>query len=168
MTKLLAILSASFLLGSASLAVTWDVVNLTVSVKQGGTGEITTTILTSRDYLNFVSSRDGVPRSDLFVGFREDTGVIAVVQISSETVRYNVVSGFGPAGIASNGTNTKFSVSGPAVVSSLNTDFQGYIYDSAKRFRDGSVKSVARLFFGGFENQTIRGIARSTGRKIEL
>jgi hypothetical protein len=112
MLKLLTILFAQFLFVSACFAVTWDIVSLSVSVKQGGTGEIVTSILGSRDYLDFVSSRDAIPRSNLFVGFREDTGEIAVVQISTETVRYNVVSGLGAGGTAANGTNTKFSASG--------------------------------------------------------
>lgn len=168
MYKLLTILFAHLLFASASFAVTWDIVSLSVSVKQGGTGEIVTTILNSRDYLDFVSSRDAIPRSDLFVGFREDSGVIAVVQISTETVRYNIVSGLGTGGTAANGTNTKFTASAPAVVSSLNTDFQGFFYDTSKRFRDGSIKSVSRLFLGGAGNQTLRALARTTGKKMEL
>ncbi len=168
MVKLITLLCTQLLLVMAASAVTWDIVSLSVSVKQGGGGNIVTTNLKSGDYLKFVASRDGIPKNDLFVGFREDTGEIAVVQISTEMIRYNVVSGLVPGGTASNGTNRKFSISGPAVVSSLNTDFQGYIYDSAIRFQNGSVKSVTRLFLGGAGNQTIRGLARSTGKKIEL
>jgi hypothetical protein len=168
MLKLLAFLCSQLLLISGCGAVTWDIVTVSASVKQGGTGNITTTILSARDYLNLVSTTTGTPKSDLFVGFREDNGQLAVVRISDETVLYNIVSGIATAGNASNGTNTKFSIGAQATVSSLNTDFQGFIYDGVTRFPNGSIKQVVRLFIGGAGNQTIKGLARTTGKKIEL
>ncbi|MEO8350613.1 MAG: hypothetical protein ABI680_02710 [Chthoniobacteraceae bacterium] len=159
---------AQLLLASASFAVTWDVVNLSVVVRQGSGGNVETTVLSSRSYLNFVADSTSTPKSDLFVGFREDTGVIAVVKRSDETVLYNIVSGLGAGGTAANGTNTKGFISVAAVISSLNTDFSGFTYDSFKRTSDGSIKKLKRQFVGGTGNQTIIGTARTTGKKIEL
>lgn len=169
MKTLLGIALAGLSLASTSLAVTWDVVRVSIVVKQGSaTGNITTLVLSSRAYLNFVSDDTSTPKSDLFIGFREDTGEIAVVRKSDETVLYRIVSGLGTGGLASNGTGTVQSISVPATISSLNTDFSGFVYDSVRRSGSGSIKSVTRQVMGGFQNQTIKGTCTSTGKKIEL
>ncbi len=168
MRTCIAAVIAQLLLTSASFAVTWNVVKLSVVVRQGSGGDIATTVLSSRSYMNFVSDTTSTPESDLFVGFREDTGVIAVVRRSDETVLYNIVSGLGNGGTASNGSNTKGFISVGAVVSSLNTDFSGFIYDTFKRDSSGSLKKLSRRFIGGSGNQTIIGTARTTGKKIVL
>ena len=150
-------------------AVTWDVVSVSLVVKQGtSTGKLSITTLNSRKYLNFVSARFATPKSDLFVGFREDTGIIAVVRKSDETVLWNVVSGISTNGIASNGTSTTQSIASFAIISSLNTDFQGSAIDAVTRRASGTIKKLNRSVSGGFQNQTIKGSFVSTGKKINL
>jgi hypothetical protein len=170
MKTLLAATVAAILCASTSSAVTWDIVKLSVVVKTGNdTGKITTTVLTDRSYLNFVATDTTTAKNDLFVGFREDTGEVAVVKKSTETVLYNIISGLGAGGTASNGTGTQQSIAVSAVISSLNTDFtNGFVFDGVKRNDSGAVKSVTRLFLGGFQNQTIRGSMITTGKKVEL
>jgi len=159
------------LLTQPAFAVTWKIVSVSVIVKQSSaTGRVTTTLLSSRSYINFVSDRDSIPASDLFVGFRTDTGEIAVVSKSDKTVRQPIVRNlaFGSGGQAENGTQTVQFIAVPASVSSLNTEFNGYIYDSATRASSGSVKSVTRTFVGGFQNQTIKGSCKTTGKQVIL
>jgi hypothetical protein len=107
-------------------------------------------------------------RSDLFVGFREDTGEVAVVRKSNETILRRIVSGLTVQGQASNATSTKQSISGFATVSSLNTDFNGFFLDSVTRSSNGGIKTLSRKILGGLSNQTITGTIKSTGKKITL
>jgi hypothetical protein len=165
----IALILAVLALSCASYGVTWDVVNVSFIVRQGSAvGKITSVALSSRSYLKKVAADTSTPKSDLFVGFREDTGEVAVVRRSDEQVLYKIVSGLGAGGTASNSTGTSQSISVAAVVSSLNTGFDGYIYDTVSRTASGGIKSLTRTMVGGFENQTIIGTCRTTGKKIEL
>lgn len=167
MKRLILLVLVQLMLVSASDAVTWSVVTVSNVVSQSGT-QITATVLSSRKYLDEAARRSGAPLKDLFIGFREDTGEVAVVRISTETIIYNIVSGLGTGGTAANTLGSKGITSLPATVSSLNTDFVGYIYDTFTRKSDGSLKSVSRLLIGGSGNQTIKGTIRSTGKKFIL
>ena len=155
------------LLSSGAQAVTWSVVSVSAVVNQGGP-EVSRTVLSSRTYLARAVTQTGAPLSDLFIGFREDTGQVAVVRISNESIAYNIISGLGAGGSAANALNSKGTTSLPATVSSLNTDFAGYVFDSFARKADGSIKSVNRLFIGGAGTQTIKGTVKTTGKKFNL
>jgi len=169
MKKVLSSTFALLLLATAAPAVTWDLVSLSVVVRQGNpTGNTTATTLNSRKYLNYASARFGVPLADLFVGLREDTGQVSIVQRSTKTVLYNIVSGLATQGVASNATTTTQAIAASATVSSTGTDFTGFVYDSLRRNANGSIRSVSRLMIGGFATQTLRGSCVTTGRKIEL
>jgi hypothetical protein len=168
MKTLISLVSAVLVFVSTASAVTWDVVTVSVVVKQGNAGNIVTTVLNGTKYLNFVSNANATPKSDLFIGLREDTGQISVVKRSTETVLYNIVSGVSVAGNASNGTGTVQSISGPATVSSLNTDFTGFFYEKQKRSASAAIKSVNRQVTGGNGTQTIIGTFVTTGKKIAL
>lgn len=169
MKTLLALASVLLAFTSAAPAVTWSLVTVSVVVKQSSTGgALLVTTLNNRKYLDKVAAQFSIPKDDLFIGFREDTGQISVVQRSTELVRYNIVSGLTAQGTASNGTSTKQSIAVSATVSSLNTDMNGFAVDSVERFPSGNIKSVKRTFVGGAGNQTLKGTATTTGRRIEL
>ncbi len=169
MKYLAALVAASLLFISTSHAVTWHVVTVSVVVNLGGSS-VTKTTLNAHAYLQATSTRFGVPMDDLFIGFRDDTGEIAVVQISTKTVKYFVVTNLNGGGTAKNGTSTSGTSSQNATVSSLNTDFAGYFYDKFTRNDDGSLKRVSRQFMGGDSatSQTIIGTAHTTAKKFEL
>ncbi len=169
MKIILAIVALSFSLMSAASAVTWNVVSVSLVLKQGNAaGNVVTTVLSTRKYLDFVAATTSTPKTDLFVGLREDTGEVAVVKRSTETVLYRIVSGLGSAGLAANSTGTLRISALPATVSSLNTDFSGFIYETQTRNSSGAVRGVNRLCIGGSGNQVIKGSVVTTGRKIVL
>lgn len=167
--KLIAtIVGAFLLLTSASHAVTWRVVSVSVIVNQGG-ASVTKTTLTAKKYIEEAARRFGDTNlKNYFIGFRVDSGVVAVVHIPTETLIYNVVSGLNGGGAAFNGTNTAGTVAQRATVSSLNTDFDGFLYDKFTRNADGSLKGVSRLVIGGTGIQTIIGTIRTTAKTFEL
>ncbi len=168
MKRLLILAFVLLLFSSAAHAVTWRVVSISAVVSQGGPS-ITNTVLTSRSYMALGASRFGVAdKNDVFVGFREDTGQVALVQISTKTVLYSIISGFGTGGTAANALNTKGTVALPATVSSLNTDFSGYVFDSFTRKPTGALSTVTRLFIGGLQTQTFKGTIKITNKKFEL
>lgn len=169
MKTIVAVILAVISLTAPSFAVTWRLVSVSIVVKQGNaSGAVNTFVLSNRSYLNQVSAQFSTPKTDLFVGLREDTGEIAVVRKSDETMLYKIVSGIGTGGVASNNTTTVQFIAAPAVVSSLNVDFSGYIFDSVKRTNTGGVRACKRQLFGGFLNQTIKGTCVTTGRTINL
>jgi hypothetical protein len=168
MKHLISILGAQLLLAIPSFAVTWDVVTISAVVKVGG-GALTTTNLTARSYLNSVAVNSGTAKSDLFVGFREDNGQVAVVRRSDETILFTIVGTPAGGGTASNGSATKAFISaGANVASPSNVVFAGAIYDQVTRSEAGAILSVSRTFSGGNGNQVIKGTIRTTGKKIEL
>jgi hypothetical protein len=161
-------LSIQLLLALSCYAVTWDVVTVSAVVK-AGTGSLTTTKLTTRSYLDSVSVNANTPKSDLFVGFREDNGQVAVVRRSDETVLFTIVTAPGAGGVASNASGTKSFISGGAnIASPSNIIFAGAIYDQVTRSAGGAILNVSRGFSGGTGNQVIKGSIRTTGKKIEL
>lgn len=168
--KTLASLLAVFLaLAASSQAVTWINCTVSIAVQQGGP-TITKTLLSSRTYLAEGAQRFGDPvLKNYFIGFRADTGQVAVVHIPSETVVYNIVSGLNQAGFAANGINTIGTLAGNATVSSLNVDFaNSYFIDKVRRKTDGSVSSVARAVTGGAGNLVVTGTIRASGKRYEL
>jgi hypothetical protein len=168
MKKLFSILGAQLLLAVSSYAVTWDVVTVSAVVKIGA-GSVTTTKLTARDYLETVSVNSGTPKEDLFVGFREDNGQVAVVRRSDETILFTIVGAPAGGGNASNSSGTRSFISaGANIASPSNVVFAGSIYDQVKRSEGGAIISVNRGFSGGTGNQVIKGTIRTTGRKIVL
>jgi len=168
MKKLFSVLGAQLLLAVSSNAVTWDVVTLSAVVKIG-TGTIETTKLTARSYLESVAVNSGTPKEDLFVGFREDNGQVAVVRRSDETILFTIVGAPAGGGNASNSSGTKAFISaGANIASPSNVVFAGSIYDQVKRSESGDIISVNRSFSGGNANQVIKGTIHTTGRKIVL
>lgn len=167
--KMIAALAAVYMLiTSVSQAVTWRVVTVAIVVNQGG-ASVTKTTLNAKKYLEEGARRNGDPDlKNYFIGFRTDTGVVAVVHIPSETVVYNVVSNLTGGGTAANGINTLGTVAQNATISSLNTDMTGFFYDKFTRNTDGSLKTVSRLVMAGSGNQTITGSIRLTAKKFEL
>ena len=168
MKTLLTIVSLQWLVSLSSFAVTWDVVTVSAVVK-AGTGSLATTKLTTRSYLDSVAVNSGTPKSDLFVGFREDNGQVAVVRRSDETVLFTIVTAPGAGGVASNASNTKSFISGGAnIASPSNIVFAGAIYEQVTRSAGGAILTISRSFSGGTGNQVIKGSVRTTGKKVEL
>lgn len=168
MRSFAALAVAIMMLASTSEAVTWRVVTASVVVNQGGAA-VTKTTLSSKKYIEEGARRFGDPNlKNYFIGFRTDTGVIAVVHIPSETVVYNVVSGLTTQGTAANAANTIGTVAGNATVSSLNTDFNGFFFDKFTRKTTGALNAVARVVHGGSGTQTLIGTFRLSAKTFEL
>jgi hypothetical protein len=169
MKHLASLLAVFFLLVASSQAVTWINVSASVYVLQGGP-TVTKTTLTARKYIEEGARRFGDPvLKNYFLGFRVDTGTIAVVHIPTETIAYNVISGVTAAGSAANGTGTTATIAGNAVVSSLNVDFNNsYFFDKVTRKVDTTVSSVVRTVLGGAGTLTINGTFRASGKRYEL
>lgn len=172
MKNLFAALSALVLLASAAFAggtVTYDLATVSIVIRQGSGTNITTTVLNNRKFLDFVATANNIPRSDLFIGISEATGELLVIQRSTETIRFGIVTNLnGPAGSAVNGQGSLRYLTFGCVISSLTTNFNGFFYETQKRNGNNVITSISRQFSGGNGTQVIKGSCKTTGRKITL
>lgn len=158
------------MLVSGASAVTYDLATVSIVVRQANamTGAITTTVLNNRSFLNFVSTTANIPKSDLFIAISESTGELLVIQRSTETIRFGIVTSVGGVGgSASNNANTVRYSAFSCQLSSLTATVNGFLNETVKRNRAGAITSISRSFFGG-GGQVIKGTAVTTGRKITL
>ena len=169
MRKLLGVLLALALLPTVASAVTYSLATVSMVVRQNNpSGNITTTVLNNRKFLNFVSASSGVPISDLFIGINETTGELLVIQRSNETIRFGILTSLTITSTAANGTGTNRYITVNCVVSSLTANVGGGFLEMQSRNRAGAVTLVKRTFFGGGSGQVIQGTVVTTGRKITL
>lgn len=151
--------------------VIWVSATVAATVYQGPTvgGDLTKTTLSTAKYLEEGMRRNGDPdKKNYFVGFRTDSGQVAVVHIPSKSVAYSINSAPTGGGLATNGTNSVGAVGGNSTVSSLNVDATGFVHDKFTRNTDGSLKSASRIFVGATPGLTISGTVRTGAKRFDL